>query len=287
MKLYFSAKPLRKMLSEATRWYNIGMEKEQRPYECIGYPLSFTKLKAQKNPYEVIGLEDIEHVIVTHMAIPQDEIKNYSPTHANLKKEGIDSDKASNDFYNLKIKPIIRRFPLLEIISRLHSHPFAKKAWHSGGDKRTIAKDEINARSQGYNLSFSFILTTKKPLEWDVSCFCIDDKGKETLQEVEFVSSKNTRVLEAKWPTFYNTDKGKAWEERFKTVAMQYDRYNCIREPRGWTSWWLMKPNEEMMLLVPPNFPSEKIAVYFSNDGKKWQIVDENYTKKWLDSLKI
>jgi len=286
MKVYFSIKAMNKMLREADLWYNFGMIKEQKPYECVGYPISYTRFASQRSPVEMASLSDIECLVVTHVAIPQDEIKNYGPSHANFKKNGTNLQQAEKELFKRRLEPIFRRFPLLEKISRLHSHPFADKACHSSGDLGTIAKDEINATLQGYRVSFSFLLT--HPKKWEMTCFSVDNDGKEAEQEIIAVHDRHDLIIEAKSRPFYNTLQGKGWEDLMEGYAKSnFSRFAKIRQARGWTSWWLMKPKEETLLYIPPLFPQQSPCVYFSTDGKSWQRIEEAFTKKWLEQLSL
>ncbi|MFH1211129.1 MAG: hypothetical protein V1645_04415 [archaeon] len=288
VRVYFSKSAFKKISYEVSRWYYIGMEAENKPFESVGFPLSFIALDCDKCPADVISLQDISYLVITHVAIPDDEIKNYSPANANFRKKGVDLEKASEDFIRYKVNPIISRYPLLEIASRLHSHPFTHHARHSAGDMCTIMKDEINIRQKAYNVSFSFIMTplSSDPLRWKISCFSVDVWGDEEEHDVIIVRGDHPAVVSAFGQPYYKGGWGKFWEEEFERYSSKvFVKWSKQRRSRGWTSYWLMKPGEEIILFIPPFFPGDDPVVWFSNNGQKWERINPLFCKRWLDYL--
>lgn len=272
-KIYFCQRAWRETCEEASRWCQIGLQEQKIPFESISYPLMYASLKPglEKCPAEMIELPDIDFAVATHVAIPDDYVKNYSSGNANFKKTGVDIDAYSNRFAQKRIFPLINRFPLIDVISRLHSHPFSKKADHSPGDIVTIQKDGVGAKEKGFNFSFSFIVTPKHSgsfSEWNIACFAIT-AGWEIPLAVELVPDNHPIAKRARRQPYYKKQKGRRWEEKLEFyIGKNFERYQKRRNPRGWTSFWLKKMEQEIIFLIPPFFPSENARIFLSEKGR-------------------
>jgi hypothetical protein len=280
-KVYFSERALKQITAEVSRWYGKGIRETGKPFEAVGFPLSYIKLARgiTKGPVEIISSQDIDLLVVTHIAIPQDKVKNYSANHANFRKDGIDVEKCSRIFLEKKVSPLIRRFPLLEIISRLHSHPFPSGKFHSLGDKFTFHRDEIDVFGKGIGVSFSFIMTPKKEsgneLEWDLTGFMVDGIGKEKRLTIEIVDENHPLIREAKQQPYYKQKEGISFERGIRKIG---EEFVCFREQifsRGWKSFWFKNSENEIIFLIPPFFPQERLRIFLSENGKSFQEICE------------
>lgn len=275
-KIYFCQRAWIKTCEEASRWCEIGLQEQKVPFEAVIYPLMYAALRPghERCPAEMIELQDISFAVATHVAIPDDYVKNYSSGHANFQKEGVDIEGYSDLFAKKRISPLIRRYPLIDVISRLHSHPFSKKAGNSSGDLITIRNDGIGAREKGFNFSFSFIITpkTKKVFaDWNISCFAVT-AGQEIPLAVELIPDDHPIAKKALRQPYYKKYKGRRWEREFELyIGGEFERYRKRRNPRGWTSFWLKKTGWEIVLYLPPLFPSESARMFVSERGKDFQ----------------
>lgn len=276
-KVFFSKRAYSRMAHEATRWYNRGMKEKGKPFESVGFPLSAVRLRreAAKGPVEMIELADIQWLIITHMAIPPDFVKNYAPTRANFKKEGADIRKAAEFFHNKRVAPIIDRNPCLSVISRLHSHPFSGRPRHSGGDLRTIGGDEVEAYSKGFDTSFSFLFyperrfLKKEGLNWKVVGFAFDCAGKEYEVEVETVPEDHPLVARTLLGPYYLSGAGIQWELQLEaTLEDRKIVWKKTRMRHGWTSYGMHNEAVEAVLCIPPFFPDDRMMVYSFVDDR-------------------
>ncbi len=284
MEIFFSTDAFLRIMKEVMRWYQIGLQKEKKPYESVGFPLSFTKLKDEKSPVDVISFSDVSRIVIAYIAIPPDWMKNYSPASANFKKPGGDPEKASRTFYDFGVKPYLRRFPKLEIISRLHSHPSGLKK-NSGGDLRTIAGDEINSRSAGYGFSLSFILVPQgKVPDWGLKCFSVNNAGFEKELNVQMIDHGHKFIREAKSRPFYSTPLGIAFEKTVEEyMAENFENFARKRLNRGWTSWSLLGAGQETIILIPPSFPLTEPHIYCLKSEVNWRR--ETESPGWLKQI--
>lgn len=278
-KVYFSVNALRNITAEVSRWYQKGIEKRGKPFEAVGFPLSYVKLQQDlvKSPVEIVETRDIDSLIVTHIAIPHDRVKNYSEGRANFRKRGVDIEEYGQIFFEKRIQPIIRKYPLLEIVSRLHSHPLSGGIFHSIGDKFTFQRDEIAAYSKGMGVSFSFIMTPKKTtreeLKWDLICFLINGEKKEKKLEIEIVGNNHPLISEAKQPPYHLRDNGRLFEAEIKAIGNRFLAFREENFSRGWKSFWFKNLEGEIIFLLPPFFPEKKPKIYISETGKNFKEV--------------
>ena len=270
-KIFFCESAWAETRQEATRWCQIGLEEKKAPFEAVTYPLTYVALGPgrERCPAEMIELWDIGLAVVTHVAIPDDHVKNYSPGSANFLKPGVDIEAYSELFSEKKIQPLISRYPLIEIISRLHSHPFSRGAHHSPGDMITIQRDGISAKEKGFNFSLSFLITPKKRKffsEWNIACFAVS-AGREIPLAVELIPDDHPLARRARRQPYYKKNSGRRWENSLElSIGRTFERYQKNRNPRGWTSFWLKKTGWEIVLYFPPFFPDEESRMFVSRE---------------------
>lgn len=277
--IYMSKSALKKMTREASRWYRIGIEKTKSPFESVAYPLSAVNLKPghEKNPAELIKLQDIESIVITHIAIPYDEIKNYSSHKANFQKLGaVETKRYAELFHRKRVFPLIRKYPNLEIVSRIHTHPFSNKAFCSKGDMREYREDWIYSRQKGWNVSFSLIMTVRKKtvkrLYWNTDAFAVDIKGLQKKVKLVLIPDSDKRILAAKRAPFYNLNAGKQWIELLA---------NCISEicggcklkkiNRAWLVLSFSFTDKKLLVFLPPLFPDKRAHLFIKESNGKYR----------------
>lgn len=285
LSVYFCRSAFRDACTEMTKWYRIGMGKKGKPFEAVAFPLSHIILKSgsEKNPAETLDIKDVESFIITHVVIPPDEIKNYSPYRANFKKRGKDTEKFSQLFAERKTDPLVRRYPLLGIFSRIHSHPFGKMNVNSEGDLKTCLRDEIETRNKGLLFSVSFIMTPKRidrgNPSWNISGYAVNG-GQQEQVEIKFISEKDLLIKAAKQQPYYKKSEGVIWESEIESyLTSNTERFEKNRLSRGWTSFWIRNVGRELILLVPPFFPKDALRAYDTDDGRTFRNISADYLK--------
>lgn len=284
-QVYFCVSAFRNIQREVTRWFHIGEKEKGKPFEAVGFPLSHLILKedVHKSPAETVSFEDVEAVVITHVAIPPDEIKNYSPYRANFKKRGKNVEKFNQLFSKRRIDPVIHKYPLLMVCSRIHSHPFGKLTVNSKGDLETCMRDEVNARRNGLLFSLSFIMTVKKSsngkMSWEIFGYVVKD-GQQDPVSIKLIADDDSLARTARRQPYYKKSQGIIWERRVEShLTENVDCFEKKRLSRGWTSIWAKVAKQELILVVPPFFPHDNPRAYRTDDGKKFRDVSGEYLK--------
>lgn len=251
-----------KAMSEANKFYQIGKEKTGSPWEAAMYPLAQLVLREgiHKSPLDIVELDEIERIVVTHVFYPLDIHKKYSSGKATFYK-GL----GANEYMNRLLGEFIARYPLLDSFCKQHSHPFQGKVYLSYGDLTHSIFNSYNwFRSKGLNTMFSFVMTPMLKLEgWYFSCFGLKADGRHVELMVDFVSRGHSYVQAARSQPYYSTVDGGQWCDETKSqliaAGLKVSR-NVLR--RGWRRYTVDLSGNKYVICLPPFFPNQTAKVY-------------------------
>jgi hypothetical protein len=192
--------------------------------EAIIYPLfSLTrKSECMKATWEMLGLEDIDYFVVTHVHPPLRKFCVHTPVRAKFSFASSDEEQEFQADVQGWVQENFSKYPLLEL-GNVHSHPFSV-LWtrpSSGGDQMDYAR--IHKMWQHMRQK-RFVDT---PLEiilcrnfffrqsWKACCFGFD-KTQEivTLGKAEIISDDDVRVRNALSVPFVVLPEGISWQKQ-------------------------------------------------------------------------
>ena len=255
--VFVAQKAFNRATREAEKFYQLGKKQSKSPWEAAMYPLAALKLRGGlcKSPLEYIELSETEVVIVTHVLYPSDEYKDYSSGHAGF-------EEGANDYLNPIIDRCIQRYPLIDAFCKMHSHTSKGGSYLSTGDLNCSVFNSYNwFREKGLNTMFSFVLNPSKD-SWQVTCFGLNEQGKNVVVPVETIPDSDILVKEAKSLPYYMTRDGAVWcdhnKEELKAQGYRVAR-NILR--RGWRRYSIFA-QKTYVICLPPLFPRQIVKVF-------------------------
>jgi hypothetical protein len=133
--VYIAETAKQKILAEVERWAREGLSREGIPYEAIAYPLSALLGKGKRfaapSPLEDLSIKELGSVVMVDAAIPPDEVKSFSAYNCHFQSPNIELVQQS---FNQQVTDFIKERPALQVVSKLHSHPFEGGDFLSSGD---------------------------------------------------------------------------------------------------------------------------------------------------------
>jgi hypothetical protein len=285
--VYISKEAFFKAFLEVKKFYAKGLMEESKPWEAAMYPLAYLKLKGgiHKSPYEFVELNEIESVVVTQVCYPSDEYKDHSTGHAGFKK-------GANAYLNPMIEKLIKKYPLLDIFCKMHSHPLGGRCLSTGDLNFSIHNSYNWFQKKGLNTMFSFIISSdEKNWErlsgWEISVFGLNNERLIVELPLKIISSRNNLVKEAKSKPFYNYPNGQLWSKIVYQRLINEDYKFGVEEiRRGWIKYTFTFDDKRVLIIFPPCFPQQIIRVFIKPSlyDKTIKIFDLDRRTVWSRS---
>ncbi|PLX24608.1 hypothetical protein C0580_04905 [Candidatus Parcubacteria bacterium] len=279
--VYFCSDAWRKATNEVQRWFDIGMEREGKRFECAMYPLAALETRSSKSPLEMVGLDDIDKVVVTHVLWPHDRFKDYGPGHAGF-------NPGVNEHFNPMVEAMIRRYPQIEACAKMHSHTFKARSLSEGDKKCHIFNSVDWYRSKGLDTMFSFLISPNGK-DFDLHCFAPDKKARIVRVKIRFVSRGHSLIKAARSAPYYRTKSGAQWCNHNKELLKGHFPVLRNNLPSfGWRRYVVKIGPSEYVICIPPRFPYQDLRLYavdYQNGEFVYPVLD--LPTWWPDSEKL
>lgn len=245
-----------KACAETKKFFALGLtHKTKAPWEAALTGLAYLRLLpgVYKSPLELVELEDIQHIILTHVFFPDDRFKDYSSGSAKY-KTGVNAN------INAILSPVLARHPLLTVCFKIHSHPLGGDSL-SPTDICTIFKSYAWFRNKGLNTVFTGLMSSNwqnwpQPAGWQINCFALNAWGINISLPVRFVSRQHAFIRESRQLPYYLTALGRAWDQHNRHwLQNNHFDFSINVLSRGWRRYTLNLPRGKFVVCLPPFFP--------------------------------
>ncbi len=253
--VYFCSDAWQKATNEVQRWFDIGQRLQGQRWESAMYPLATIETSTGKSPLELVGLDEIDKVVVTHVLWPHDKFKDYGPGRAGF-KPGV------NEHFNPMVESMIARYPRIEACAKMHSHTFKARSLSEGDKKCHIFNAVDWYQSKGLNTMFSFLVSPNGD-NFDLHCFAPDKKARIVRLKVRFISRGHSLIQAARLAPYYRTESGSQWCDHNKNLLKRH--FPTLRNNLpsfGWRRYVLSINQTEYVICIPPRFPFQGLRLY-------------------------
>lgn len=262
MEIYFSKSAYRKLVAELERWY---------PKEASIYPLAHLVLnkRVNKSPLDTITLLDVERVVFVDVVCPPDEFKRNTAFSTKF-NDGQQGEVMNKKFLEECVAPVIDKYPLLDLFTLGHSHPFAKKAWLSSGgresDLGTLTEKLEVYQGKGFGFVFEILgYGRRHSKEWKLAVFAMTPGGLIKFEKPpEILRNNHPCVHEAKRKPYFRTYRGEKWIKinckRLREAGFSVSRGYLSR---GWDAYTINASKDlRIVVCIPPFFPHTPAKIY-------------------------
>lgn len=285
--ILISRKAAARLFSEIQRWVDLGLSTAGTPLESLVYPLSaMVPTRGLCSPLELVDLNHIAQIVIDDVAIPPDEIKVFSA--ANCHFEGPELHRVNREF-NAAIAARLDLQPRLEVLSKLHCHPFPGGDFLSSGDLHhgvaapeavqwrrrkglatallhVVYPSDVPCPAKGpWRLSSSGATSpgSSGGVRWRVRSWgSAVDGALADLGDARVVADSHPLVRLARRLPYWRTKRGRRWCARQKQ-ELRHAGYDVRRNllGRGWRHYLLHTRAGQLVFALPPDFPRAPLRV--------------------------
>lgn len=295
MKIYISRYAAERIFQEVFYWVNDGILKSGTARESLVYPLSciFSKDgKLLRSPLETAGISDIGALAIDDVAVPPEDVKVFSSHNCHF-----NATEQDNREFNKSIDVILQKRPRLEVLSKMHSHPFSYGGFLSEGDiyyghqARTASQWRS---SRGLAISVLQVVypdsTPQYHRYWDLNnqgAYGITGSGKEIqwrikswafcgsyqweLGDAEIVANKHPYIKSCRRQPYWTKSWGAKWcdnqKERLRASPL-VQRVARASLTRGWRRYAIETASGVFVIALPPDLPKVPISLLAQKNGK-------------------